>query len=151
MLSRHRFVLFAIIFFAGLALSLSRINAQENKNVHFDIVDVTVGNIKTEAQLANTPETRAHGLMYAQSAEPGMLLIYPRKKVMNLWMRNTYVPLDVAFFKKNGTIIKISQMQPLSDDVHSSGRKVIGGLEMPLGWYSKNQIKVGDKITYTKK
>jgi len=139
-----------LIFLLALLAPITTSQA-EGKNptsINFDVIPVKVGNVTTEAQLADTQPKRAHGLMYAESAEPGMLLIYPKPRVMNLWMRNTYIPLDVAFFKPNGTIIKITQMKPLSDVVHSSGKKVIGALEMPLGWFNQHNINVGDTISY---
>ncbi|WP_199610212.1 DUF192 domain-containing protein [Flocculibacter collagenilyticus] len=114
----------------------------------FKVVELRVGEQVVTAKVANNQATRAHGLMYAKSANPGMLLVYDQPKEMHLWMRNTLIPLDVAFFDVNGKIIKITQMEALSEQIHSSGKPVIGALELPLHWYKQHKVSIGDMIDY---
>ena len=80
----------------------------------------------------------------------GMLFLFDREQVLNFWMKNTLIPLSIAYINKNCEIVDIQQMYPYknpSDLTHypskSPGKYA---LEVNLGWFQKNNIKVGDKI-----
>lgn len=111
--------------------------------------EISVKNIKVPVEIAATEAERTRGLMYRNQldADSGMLFIMEHHEVMCMWMQNTYIPLSVAFIDKNGEIINIEQMKPLSRDLHCSNEKAQYALEMNLGWFKKHQIRPGDKIS----
>lgn len=99
-------------------------------------------------ECAYTDYTRTLGLMYRkQLAEnSGMLFIYPDERPLDFWMKNTRIPLSIAFIKADGTIADIKPMEPSSLERVASSQPVKYALEMNLGWYDRNNIKAGDKI-----
>ena len=78
-------------------------NSAEQLEV-FDLVPLQLGNTQIQVQLADTPEKRSQGLMFQQSADPGMLLLYKEPTGVSLWMANTAIPLDVAYIGPDWTI-----------------------------------------------
>ena len=100
------------------------------------------------AELAHTFETRAQGLMYRRSLGPneGMFFVFPRAEVQCMWMKNTLIPLSVAFIDEKGKIISISDMQPQTENPHCAAAPAKFALEMTLGWFSARGIKAGASI-----
>lgn len=116
----------------------------------FELVKLQLGDEKIiSVQLADTGAKRMQGLMFQQSADPGMLLLYATPQPMSLWMKNTTMPLDVAFIDPQWRISGISALQPLDETGVSSPGKVIAALEMPQGWFAEQGIKVGTKVKLT--
>jgi len=107
-----------------------------------------IGEHAIRAEVANTPETRRKGLMFrAQLAESsGMIFIFPRVQRISMWMKNTPTPLSVAFIDANGRILNIEDMQPHSEDSHSSAGPARYALEMNRGWFEKRGIQPDDQI-----
>lgn len=100
------------------------------------------------AEVANTYETRALGLMYRKSlgANEGMLFVFPDVSVHCMWMKNTYVPLSVAFIDEQGTIVSIHDMQPQTETSHCAARPARFALEMNQGWFAQKGIKPGARL-----
>ena len=100
------------------------------------------------AEVANTPEAREQGLMYRKHmrGNHGMLFVFPESGVHTLWMKNTSVPLSVAFLDEQGVIINIDDMAPFSEEQHHAAAPAKFALEMPIGWFSKREIKPGAKV-----
>lgn len=100
------------------------------------------------AEVANTYETRALGLMYRKSLGPneGMLFVFPDVAVHCMWMKNTYVPLSVAFIDEQGTIVSIHDMQPQTEISHCAARPARFALEMSQGWFAQKGIKPGVRL-----
>jgi uncharacterized membrane protein (UPF0127 family) len=100
------------------------------------------------AEVANNFETRGRGLMFRQSLEPnqGMLFIFEDTAAHCMWMRNTLIPLSVAFIGADGTIVNIADMKPKDDSTHCAQRAVPYALEMERGWFASRGIKPGQKI-----
>jgi uncharacterized protein len=73
----------------------------------------------------------------------GMLFVLDRLGVQCFWMRNTLIPLSIAFLRDDGTIVNIEQMQPLKDDRHCSTEPVRFALEVNQGWFAKRNISPG--------
>ena len=111
----------------------------------FTLVPLQVGDEQILVQLADTPERRAQGLMYQQSADPGMLLLYPRPTEIALWMANTAMALDVAYIGPDWQIVQLIQLAPFDKTAVPSPGPVIAALEMPRGWFASHGIKVGAK------
>jgi len=115
--------------------------------VNFPQATIQIADVKREVQLADTPELRERGLMFQQSAEPGMLLLYPEPRFISLWMRNTDLALDVAFIDPQWRIMAIKQLHPLDETPVSAPSAALAALEMPRGWFAERNIQVGEKLT----
>lgn len=76
-----------------------------------------------------------------------MLFVMDRNDAVCMWMKNTLIPLSVAFIDKDGFIINIEKMKPLTLDIHCSKAKAVYALEMNESWFEKNHVKPGDKIS----
>ena len=101
------------------------------------------------AELADTIETRMLGLMGRESLGPneGMLFVFEQKAVHCFWMRNTPLPLSIAFLDDDGGIVNIEQMAPRSDESHCPSRAVRFALEMEQGWFAKRGLQEGARLT----
>ena len=100
-------------------------------------------------ELALTPHQHAQGLMYRRGmgADEGMLFVYKSETPISMWMKNTFLPLDILFISGDGRIIKIVERTvPFSTTNISSGRSVIAALELNAGTASRLGIKEGDKV-----
>lgn len=108
-------------------------------------VDLSIDMRVIHAEVADTVAARVQGLMYRTSLEPnsGMLFAYERPAMECMWMKNTLVPLSVAFMDDKGTIINIARMQPQSEVSHCTERPASYALEMEQGWFARNGIRPG--------
>jgi len=109
---------------------------------------ITVSGTDIEVELAITPEEHMAGLMYRNTLEDnkGMLFVFPDEKRLSFWMKNTYVPLSVAFIDENGRITQIETMKPRSLDLHDSREKVRYALEMKSNWFEIHNVREGDVV-----
>jgi len=100
------------------------------------------------AEVAINDPQRARGLMFRESLAPnhGMLFVFDAKTVQCMWMRNTLIPLSVAFIEDDGGIVNIEDMQPKTEDSHCARKPVRYALEMELGWFDKRGLKAGSRI-----
>jgi uncharacterized membrane protein (UPF0127 family) len=103
-------------------------------------------------EVAKTPDERALGLMNRKQLEKdeGMLFIFESEGYHSFWMKNTLLPLSIAFIDKDGRIVDIKDMKPLSLDSHSPSKQVLYALEMNKGWFKKNGVKIGDLVRFSK-
>ncbi|MFC0308964.1 DUF192 domain-containing protein [Gallibacterium trehalosifermentans] len=99
-------------------------------------------------EIANTPKNRILGLMFRPylSENDGMLFIYKTERKRCFWMKNTYLPLSIAYINKQGKITDILDMQPLDTRLICPTAPMRYALEVNQGWFSRNAVKVGDKI-----
>lgn len=102
-------------------------------------------------EIADTPIKREYGLMDRKTLanNHGMLFKFPEAQRLGFWMRNTYIPLDIAFINNDGEISQIERMYPLSTRSIRSNNNCKYALEVNAGWFKDNGIKVGDKICET--
>ena len=109
---------------------------------------LVVGGVTVTAELAATPRARAIGLMGRVSLEPdqGMLFVYPDEAERSFWMKNTPIPLSIAFIETSGRIVHITEMTPLSEDLVPSKHPSMYALEMTRGWFAEHGVKVGQSI-----
>jgi uncharacterized membrane protein (UPF0127 family) len=86
--------------------------------------------------------------MFRKSLAPnsGMLFIFDAAEIHCMWMKNTYIPLSVAFLDAQGTITNIADMQPHSEQSHCASRPALYALEMEQGWFARRGIKPGLKL-----
>jgi uncharacterized membrane protein (UPF0127 family) len=115
-------------------------------------VPLYVKSKEIRVEVAKTPEERAKGLMgRAHLAEnEGMLFIFEKEDYHGFWMKNTLIPLSIAFIDRGGRILAITDMEPLTLESHPPPQPVLYALEMKKGWFSANGVKVGDSIRFSK-
>jgi uncharacterized membrane protein (UPF0127 family) len=101
-----------------------------------------------KAEIARTQEERSQGLMFREKLPDGegMIFIFERDEILSFWMKNTYIPLSIAYIASDGRIIDIKDMYPLDLSPVSSSRYVRYALEVPQGWFSGKGIKSGDIV-----
>jgi uncharacterized protein len=112
------------------------------------VVQLKAGMHLIRAEVAADYSTRGRGLMHRKSLAPnaGMLFIFDGAGIHCMWMKNTYIPLSVAFLDAEGTIINIADMQPHSEQSHCATRPALYALEMDKGWFAQRGIKAGLKL-----
>lgn len=126
------------------------LSADETPLQQFELVSLQLGNKTITVQLADDFPKRAQGLMFKESADPGMLLLYTKPQAISLWMANTVIDLDVAFISRDWKISKIAPLYALDETSVVSPGKAIAALEMPQGWFKQHGIKEGTKVTLLK-
>lgn len=101
-----------------------------------------------QAEVAQTPEQRAIGLMHRRSMETnrGMLFVFESASTQCFWMKNTLLPLSIAFLADDGSVVNVADMKPQTLDSHCSDKPVRFALEMNLGWFAKRGIKSGSRL-----
>jgi uncharacterized membrane protein (UPF0127 family) len=112
-------------------------------------ITLNAGIHNISAEVAQSPQERATGLMSRQSmpTNQGMLFVFEQAEQQCFFMKNTLIPLDIAFVADDGTIINIEHMKPLSLDNHCSAKPVRLVLEMNLGWFAKKGVSAGSKLS----
>lgn len=97
------------------------------------------------AEVADTPEAQQQGLMNREHLEPGagMLFVFDTESIQAFYMRNTLIPLDIAFLDRAQIVVDIQQMEPLTEDLHRSAAPAMFALEVPQGWFEQEGIEVG--------
>jgi uncharacterized protein len=100
------------------------------------------------AEVADRDASRAYGLMERASLPPngGMLFVFEQRDLHCMWMKNTLLPLSVAFIDERGAILNIEDMQPLTEDSHCAARPARFALEMTQGWFAARGIRAGSRL-----
>jgi uncharacterized protein len=129
----------------ALALMLAALPALAQQ---LPVVQLKAGMHLIRAEVAADYSTRGRGLMHRKSLAPnaGMLFIFDAPAVHCMWMKNTYIPLSVAFLDEKGEIINIADMQPHSEQSHCATRPALYALEMDRGWFAARGIKPGSRL-----
>lgn len=133
----------------GFALSSLVFNAYSAEDdMVFAHATITVKDLSLDVEYAKTAQQRARGLMFRKDLceDCGMLFLFTPPRRASMWMKNTFVPLDVAFIDRDGVITDIKPLQPHDLTSVGASTKVMYALEMNQGWFAKNKIKVGDQI-----
>jgi len=112
-------------------------------------IRLAAGSHQITAEVAATEAALARGLMFRERLAPnhGMLFVFGAAAVHCMWMRNTLIPLSVAFIADDGRIVNIEDMEPLTLTSHCAARPVRLALEMERGWFAKRGIAPGARIT----
>jgi uncharacterized membrane protein (UPF0127 family) len=134
----------AVLF---LLLPAPRIETRELMKIPLFIKDREI-----RVEVARTPEERAQGLMGRErlGKDDGMLFIFEVEDRHGFWMKNTLIPLSIAFIDREGRIVRITDMMPLTLDSHDPPRPVLFALEMNRGWFKTNGIREGDVVRFSK-
>ncbi len=112
------------------------------------VMELTAGFHRIEAEVAANDQNRQVGLMNRKSMpqQRGMLFVFTQNNTHCMWMRNTLLPLSVAFLNEKGAIINIEDMQPQTENNHCAKVPARYALEMNLGWFAQRGIKPGSKV-----
>ena len=99
-------------------------------------------------ELAISQREKSKGLMYRKdlSNSDGMLFVWKNAGKRCMWMKNTYIPLDLGFFREDMTLIEVRKLFPRSLDSICSSEPAKYALELPKGWFSFNNIKNNSKL-----
>jgi uncharacterized membrane protein (UPF0127 family) len=133
-----------IILNAGLAACAS----QKLETATLSITRADSSSVEITVEIARTDEEKAQGLMHRKKLPDGqgMIFMYDRDQQMSFWMKNTVIPLSIAFIAADGRIIEIRDMQPLDLSAVKSSRSVRYALETPQGWFDRAGVKPGDVL-----
>ncbi len=113
-----------------------------------EVHPLVVGNQRIRVEVAATAADRHRGLMHRTSLpeDDGMLFMFPVEKMRGFWMKDTPLPLSIAFADAGGQIVHIAELEPHSTDPVWSGRPAKLALEMNRGWFARRGVFVGDVI-----
>jgi uncharacterized protein len=136
---------FVILFFFLVTSSPQEPWAQEAKD---SLLPLTIKGKTIKVEVARTGKEQERGLMFRErmGKDEGMLFVYEREERLSFWMKNTRLPLSIAFIDKGGKIVDIQDMEPFSLDTHTSAYPARYALEMNRGWFAREGIKVGDLV-----
>ena len=131
--------------FLNLLLILILSQSAVALEVHFKSVSKSL-----DVEVANSDTKRRQGLMYRKdlAKDRGMLFLWPQSNTKCMWMKNTSLPLSVAYLSNDGVIQEIYNMVPFSVDSVCSANSTRIALEVNAGWFEENGIAVGDKLDF---
>lgn len=106
------------------------------------------GEVALQVELARSDQEQQKGLMFRKSmpADQGMLFVFEKEQRLGFWMKNTYLPLSIAFLNSEFEIVDIQDMMPLDENTHVSVSPALYALEMNQGWFRQHKIEVGAKL-----
>jgi uncharacterized membrane protein (UPF0127 family) len=125
--------------------------AEAQKKNAVSLPQIMVGNVPIRVEVVQTDEERMRGLMFREKLPEGqgMLFVFEQSRTQAFWMRNTFIPLDIAFIDADGRIIDIQRMEPLDESKsYLSPVPVPYVLEVNAGWFAQHNIKVGEIVKF---
>lgn len=130
------------------ALLLLAAGAAGAQQAAFPVTKLSAGMHLIKAEVAATDPHRQQGLMYREkmASNDGMVFVFTQPATQCMWMKNTLLPLSVAFIDDQGKIVNIEDMKPQTLESHCSTKPVRYALEMNLGWFKQKNIKPGMAI-----
>lgn len=135
-------------FLSLLAALAAAVALAQEPQMNLPRVKLSAGMHQIDAQVARTHEQRMIGLMHRKDMpqHEGMLFVFEQPAQQCFWMKDTLLPLSVAFLAEDGTVINIAEMAPQTLQSHCSAGPVRYVLEMNSGWFAKKGVKPGMKI-----
>ena len=133
---------------AAAALLLLVAIGASAQNARFSTIQLAAGMHLIQAEVAATDPQRQQGLMFREKManNHGMVFVFDQANPQCMWMKNTPLPLSVAFIDADGKIINIEDMQPKTLESHCSTKPAKYALEMNLGWFKQKNVKPGSAI-----
>lgn len=130
------------------AATLFALGAAMARAADLPTLELTIKGQRVVAEIAATETTRETGLMRRFSLQPdhGMLFVFREPRPQAFWMKNTYVPLSIAFIGADGRILNIEDMAPLTETTHPSLGAALYALEMKKGWFAQHAIDAGEPV-----
>lgn len=144
-----RALTWALLATVLLSGGLAQAQPIEGQPQSLPTVALTAGFHRIVAMVADDPAERSHGLMWRRemAANDGMLFVFEVPSRQCFWMRNTLIPLAIAFLAEDGTIVNVEEMKPQTTDSHCSAAPVRHALEMNAGWFTRKGLKPGDRLS----
>ena len=135
-------------FVMRIALLLMTLLASTQALAQMPRIELSASFHRIDAEVAADQQNRMQGLMNRRSmaANQGMLFVFPQAARHCMWMRNTLIPLSVAFLDEDGQIINIEDMKPQTENNHCAASAARFALEMNASWFSTKGIAVGTRI-----
>lgn len=132
---------------AAVAIFVAALSA--SADIAFKTSRIKVGSHPLKVEVAASDPQRMQGLMHrtALGKEEGMLFIFDELAYHSMWMKNTLIPLSVAFVDAEGRILNILDMEPQTLDSHMAAGPARYAIETNKGWFAAKKIKAGDKVT----
>lgn len=139
---------FFLAALAGSLFTLATFPVLAQQNQKFPVISLNAGIHVIKAEVASTNAERQQGLMFREKMAPneGMVFVFDGPAEVCMWMKNTPLPLSVAFIDESGKIINIEDMKPQTTDSHCGKKLVRYALEMNQGWFKQKNIKPGTTI-----
>ena len=136
--------LFASLAALTIAFQVAPALAQQK----FKVIPLTAGMHVIQAEVAANDKDRQQGLMFREKMGPneGMVFVFDSPATVCMWMKNTLLPLSVAFIDDSGRIVNIEDMQPQTTTSHCAKKPIRYALEMNQGWFKEKNIKPGGLI-----
>jgi uncharacterized membrane protein (UPF0127 family) len=132
----------------GLAMALVATAGHAQPQPKLPTVELQAGMHLIRAEVAADFDTRAKGLMFRERLGPneGMLFVFQERAQQCFWMKNTQIPLSIAFIDDDGTIANVADMKPFDESSHCSARPVRFALEMDQGWFARRGVLNGVRL-----
>ena len=145
---QSRLYLFSLIIFLSALSGCSGLETFEKKDI---AIEGSRGRITLRAEIALSQAQHQQGYMHRKEVKDGeaMLFIFERDQILSFWMKNTLVPLSVAFIAFDGRILEIYDLEPGNLNPVPSSRYVRYALEVPQGWFGRAGIGPGDRLDIT--
>ena len=146
----NRYLAALSLAFSAALLPLSAGDARAaSPAIALPTIPLTIGSHQIVAEVAGTMEQRATGLMnrFSLRTEHGMIFVFERAEPLSFCMKNTFIPLSIAFVDANGRILNIEEMAPQTENTHGSKGPARYALEMRKGWFKEHGIAPGDRVT----
>jgi hypothetical protein len=136
------FLTYFLLVFLGAAATSSSHEPLKN------FTEIRIKGKKIKVEVVRTEQEKAKGLMFREKLgkDEGMIFVYGKEEYLSFWMKNTRIPLSIAFLDKNGKIVDIQDMIPFSLQTHVSVSPAQYALEVNQGWFRRNGISVGDAV-----
>ena len=128
---------------------LASFSALGQKGPALPTTTVKVGGHALKVEIVASDADRSRGLMYREkmARDDGMLFVFPEIAYHSMWMKNTLIPLSVAFIDRDGVILNILDMEPQTLDSHMAAGPALYAIETNKGWFAAKKVKAGDKVT----
>lgn len=139
----------ALLLVVAVAATCTRNSG--SKEVKGDTIPVTIGKHTLRVEVAADSLTRERGLMFRKEMpeERGMLFVFPEAQPLSFWMKNTFLPLSIAFLDGDGTILNIEDMAPLDEYTHHRSQGAARyALEVNQGWFDRHGVSAGDHVDF---
>ena len=141
-------VSFAFQFAVVFLFLLASCAGQEKFEKQELVIEGAGGKVMVKAEIARTSAQQQQGLMHRKVLKDGeaMLFIFERDEILSFWMKNTLIPLSIAYITSDGRILEIYDMEPGNLNPVYSSRSARYALEVPKGWFSRAGLGVGDRL-----
>jgi uncharacterized protein len=138
----------ALVVLSSLAVMFFTVSSMAQVNKDLPVVELSIKKSKLKAEVAADNGTRSVGLMNRFSLKPdhGMIFVFAQSEPLGFWMKNTFIPLSIAYIDSKGVIVSIIDMKPQDESAHPSGAPAMFALEMKQGWFKQRGIVAGDIV-----